>query len=483
MKLKNYSGILTVLGLPLTISCTSDNQNTLPKPDGVILIVVDDLGVSDLACYGNDFHETPHIDKLAKEGIRFTQAYAACPVCSPSRASIMTGKYPVTVDITDFIPGRQAAIGLEKDKKLKVPEFTHFLPIDEYTLGDLAGDAGMASASIGKWHLGGEGYLPEENGFDLNVAGTHSGMPVSYYWPYEKEYADGRVRRDFPALRKEGSEGDYLTDILTDEAIEFIRHYADSSFLLYLSFYNVHIPIEGRPDLVEKYRTKLQSGEEFRHTNAEYAAMVESVDENVGRVMKTLDELGISKNTLVIFTSDNGGLSVKEGPLTPATTNHPFREGKGYIYEGGIREPFIVYWPDVIPIGFESTEPVIGTDILPTLADLYSIPVENTEGKSLLPVFKKSSLDPRALFWHYPHYSNQGGRPASAVRYGDYKLIQFLEEGNYELYHLIDDPSEAKDLSEEESVLTLELSKILDDWRKEHKVSMPVPNPIYDPQN
>ncbi len=483
MSATSYRGLLPVLGLPLAFSCNTGQDNALSQPDAVIIILVDDMGVSDLSCYGNDFHETPNIDKLAKDGIRFTQAYAACPVCSPSRASIMTGKYPVSVDITDFIPGRQAAVGLETDKKLKVPEFRHFLPVDEYTLGDLSGDAGMVSASIGKWHLGGEGHLPQDNEFDLNIAGTHSGMPVSYYWPYEREYPDGRIRRDFPNLREEGREGDYLTDILTDKALDFIMENEDRPFLLYLSYYNVHIPIEGRPDLVEKYRNKLHSGGEFLHTNAEYAAMVESVDENVGRIMEALKKLGRSQNTLIIFTSDNGGLSVKEGPLTPATTNHPYREGKGYIYEGGIREPFIIHWPEVIKKGFESSEPVIGTDILPTLADLYSIPVNDLEGTSLKPILRGQGLEKRAIFWHYPHYSNQGGRPASAIRYGDYKLIQFLEEGNYELYNLIEDPSEEKNLAGEESAMKLELSRILDTWRREHEASMPVPNPIYDPQN
>jgi arylsulfatase A-like enzyme len=395
----------------------------------------------------------------------------------------MTGKYPVTGNITDFIPGRQAGIGLEEDKKLKVPEFSNHLDTTLYTLGDFASDAGLLSASIGKWHLGDTGYLPENHGFDLNVAGTRSGMPVSYYWPYQREYKDGRIRKDFPELRREGKEGDYLTDQLTDKAIDFITENHDTGFLLYFSFYNVHIPIEGKPGLVKKYRKKLADGGEFLHRNVEYAAMVESVDQNIGRVLDALDSLGLKRNTLIIFTSDNGGLSVREGPLTPATTNYPYREGKGYIYEGGIREPFIIYWPGVIDKAYVSDHPIIGTDILPTLADLFSLPDSGYEGESLVPLIRGDSIPERALFWHYPHYSNQGGKPASAVRKGKYKLIQFLEGMNYELYDVVHDPGETTNLAEELPGIRAELSKILDSWRERNNASMPVPNPIYKPDN
>ncbi len=278
-------------------------------------------------------------------------------------------------------------------------------------------------------------------------------------------------------------EGGYLTDQLTSEAMAFVRSHARSPFLLYLSFYNVHIPIEGRDDLVEKYKARLAADSSYLHKNVYYAAMVEAVDENIGKVMALLDSLKLTDNTLVIFTSDNGGLSVSEGPHTPATTNSPYRGGKGYIYEGGIREPFIVHWPDGEGAhGVVSHTPVIGCDIFPTIADLLGQDAGDVDGISLLPQIRYSrELPVRGLFWHYPHYSNQGGKPASAVRYGRYKLIQFLEDGHYELYDLVSDRTETHDISGTMPEKVTELAGLLDSWRIATGARMPVPNPKYLP--
>jgi len=446
----------------------------IPVQPNIILIVVDDMGWSDLGCYGNDFHETPNIDRLAESGIRFTNAYATCPVCSPTRASILTGKYPVNVDITDWIPGRQFNRGLEIDKKLKVPEFSHELRLSEVTLAEKLKQAGYLTAHIGKWHLGGEGYLPLDQGFDLNIAGSQWGSPPSYFYPYGDPEG-----RHVPHLQEGGEEGEYLTDRLVSEAISFVSDHVDKPFFLYLPFYTVHIPIQGKPEIVRKYEEKATMITS-RWKNPEYAAMVESLDENVGKLISKLKELNIDDNTFIILTSDNGGLSVFEGKNTPATTNYPLKAGKGYLYEGGIREPLIIWNPDLIRDGNVSDIPVTATDIFPTLLDLVGLPPGNLDGVSLIPVIRGQNLIPeRVIYWHYPHYSNQGGTPAGAVRKGKFKLIEFFDDGHLELYDLEKDISETTDIKEKYPGIVRELHTLLKDWQVRTHAKMTEPNPIY----
>jgi arylsulfatase A-like enzyme len=397
-----------LLLLLLLFSC--DTQKT---PPNILLIVVDDLGYSDLLCYGNELVETPIIDRLASEGVRFTTAYASCTVCSPTRASLMTGKNPVDVNITDWIPGHQDSQGGPRPhERFVVPRFNQQLPLEEITLAEKLSEAGYVTASIGKWHLGGKGYLPTEQGFDLNVAGYSKGSPPSYYYPYTRE-----GRNDTITPLKLTGDSLYLTDRLTNEAIRFMGEEREEPFFLYLPFYNVHTPLEGRSDLVKKYEAKLaghQNDSILR--NPHFLAMTEAVDENVGRIMQFLKEKGLDENTLLIFTSDNGGLYRQNGRFIRESWNHPLREGKGTLYEGGLRIPAIARWPGQINGGRLSDEIIISTDLYPTLAEVAGVSINHEiEGTSLLPhLMQSKEIDRETLHWHYPHYhirrGHQGGR-------------------------------------------------------------------------
>jgi arylsulfatase A-like enzyme len=464
---------IKALSLILMIGFLFSCQGSEPLPN-IILIVVDDMGWSDLGCYGNDFHNTPHIDRLAESGIRFTNAYATCPVCSPTRASIMTGKYPVDVNITDWIPGRQHGMGLEKDKKLKVPEFSHELALEEITIAERLKEAGYRTAHIGKWHLGGEGFLPQDQGFDINIAGNHRGSPASYFYPYGDPQG-----RHVPHLQEGGKQGEYLTDRLVSEAISFISEGGEQPFFLYLPFYTVHIPIQGKPEKIRKYEDKLERISS-RWNNPHYAAMVESLDENVGRLIARLDELNISDNTFILFTSDNGGLTVKEGKHTPATTNYPLKAGKGYLYEGGIREPMIIRYPSSVREGFVSDVAVTSNDIYPTILELADLAPGEMDGMSLMPVIRGENMgSDRILYWHYPHYSNQGGTPGGAIRKGTYKLIEFFEDDHIELYNLEKDIGETTDIKDKYPEIARELLDLLNDWQAKSGAEMPASNPVY----
>lgn len=337
----------------------SSSSGPRRKPNFVFFLI-DDLGWADVGCFGSKFYQTPNIDKLAKEGMRFTDAYAASPVCSPTRASIMTGKYPARLKLTNFLIGKRQG-------KLLPAEYIHYMPLEEVTITEALKETGYVCCFVGKWHLGGEPYWPEHQGFDINIGGTNSGMLHSYF---------GTQWQGNPPV--ESNPGEYLTDKLTDEALKFIESNKDRSFLLYLSHYAVHIPLQAKQEMVEKYQAKAakQPGKEPRflpegdtmakqmQDHPVYAAMVESVDESVGQVTKKLEELGLADNTIVIFMSDNGGLSTAEGH---PTSNLPLRAGKGWLYEGGIREPVIIKWPGAVKPNSVCSEPVTSTDFYPTM--------------------------------------------------------------------------------------------------------------------
>jgi arylsulfatase A-like enzyme len=439
-----------------------------PKPN-FVFILIDDMGWRDAGCYGSTFYQTPHIDRLAAGGMRFTDAYAACPVCSPTRASILTGRYPPRYNLTTFLPGRKDM----PSQKLLQPKINLQLPLGEVMIPKLLKPAGYVSASIGKWHLGGKDHAPENFGFDLNIGGSGGGSPPSGYFKFAK----------VPNLQAR-DDNEYLTDRLTEEAEKFIDKNRDKPFFLYLPHYAVHIPLQARKDLIAKYEKKADPKAE--QNNAIYAAMMESVDESVARIVKKLDELKLAERTVIFFFSDNGGLSVKEGPNTPATSNAPLRAGKGYVYEGGIREPLIVRWPGVIKPGTVSDTPVISVDFLPTILELAGVKAElpnPIDGVSLAPFLKQTGgLKPRELYWHFPHYTNQMGRPGGAVRQGDWKLIERYEDGKLELLNLKDDIGEKNDLSAKMPDKTKELHQKLVEWRKATGAKMPTPNPDYKPE-
>jgi len=469
-------------------------RRTSDKPN-FVFILIDDLGWTDLGCYGSSFYETPNIDKLAREGMRFTNAYAACPVCSPTRASILTGKYPARLNLTDWIPGLQS-MDDPGSRELRPPEFRQQLPLGEVTIAEALKQGRYATASVGKWHLGDKGYWPEHQGFDINIAGNEKGQPPSYFYPYR--------RRDEKLNIEDGKKGEYLTDRLTDEALKFIEDNRHRPFFLYLSHYAVHQPIQSKKEFASKYERKAyRSGPSARPRFVEqnemvtrqvqdyppYAGMVESVDESIGRVIEKLRKLGIEQDTVVVFFSDNGGLSVQIGSasnprhaanLVP-TCNLPLRAGKGWLYEGGIREPLIIRWPGVTRPGSVCDVPVTSTDFYPTILEMARMPAQDaqcSDGISLLPLLTGAkSLTRDAIYWHYPHYHPSGHRPSGAVRAGDYKLIEFYEDGRIELYSVAEDLSEEHDLSSEMPEKAVRLQTMLHRWLKSVEAQMPQRNP------
>ena len=443
------------------------------RPPNFIFVLVDDLCWTDLGCTGSDLYETPSIDRLAAEGVKFTSAYSACTVCSPTRAALLTGKYPARLHVTDWIHGHA-----RPKAKLKIPDWTHYLPHDEVTLAAALHKLGYVSASIGKWHLGdGEDHYPTRHGFDVNFAGYGAGQPPSYFSPYR-----------IPTL-PDGPPGEYLSDRLTDEACRFLEANRDRPFFLYLPHYGVHTPLQAEKELIERYERKIKPG--MRHTNATYAAMIHSLDDSIGRVVAKLDELKIADHTVVFFTSDNGGLI--GNPDRPITINVPLRAGKGSSYEGGVRVPLIVKCPGVTPVGSVCDEPVISTDFFPTILELAgahsdSLHAGPVDGRSIVGLLKNPSdkLDREAIFWHYPHYHPGGATPYGAVRNRDWKLIEFYEDMqanvHVELYNLADDIEEKKDLAAAMPEKVAELRIRLHAWRKSVNAQMPTANPDYDPR-
>ena len=444
------------------------------RPNFVFLLV-DDLGWKDLSCYGSTFYESPHIDALAKSGMRFTDAYAACPVCSPTRAAIMTGKYPPRVDITDWIPGQNP-----RNRRLTTPEDRANLALEEVTIAEALKEEGYATFFAGKWHLGSDDFLPQDQGFDINKGGHHRGSPPGgYYTPYKN-----------PQL-SDGPDGEYLTDRLTDESIKFIQEHRDQPFLVYLSFYTVHTPIQACQRHLEKFQ---KNREDLPHAdvadfvrerdgftkqvqdNAAYASMVYALDENVGRLMQALDELKLADNTVVIFTSDNGGLSTLFRKGAP-TSELPLRAGKGWCYEGGIRVPLIIRAPGVTKAGTISEEPVTSTDYFATMLALAGAkprPKQHVDSVNLVPTLQGASLDRDAIFWHYPHYHGSAWTPGAAVRSGSWKLIEFYEYDEVELYNLGSDLGERENLAEKMPEKRDELRALLRNWQKQVGAKMPV---------
>lgn len=457
-------------------------QQVSARPN-IVFFLVDDLGWADLACYGSEFHETPNIDSLAKSGMRFTNGYAACPVCSPTRASILTGRHPVRVDITDWIPGRRT-------NTIRAVRFQHVedrenLALAEVTIAEyLRQHANYQTYFLGKWHLGGKGHWPTDQGFDVNVGGIEKGSPPGgYYSPWKN-----------PNLKVK-AKGEYLTTRLTDEAISLIEQSdRDRPFLLYFSYYNVHTPIQPDRRSIERYRkaakkrftgptpqgNERQALSRRRQDNPEYASMVAAVDTSVGRVLKAIDDVGIRDDTIVVFFSDNGGLCTltqqKSSRVGP-TSNLPLRSGKGWLYEGGIREPMIVRAPGVTKAGTATDALAFSTDFFPTLLELTGLPLApelHADGTSLMPVLRGESASQRAVYWHYPHYHGSDWKPGAAIRDGDWKLIEFYESDETELYNLANDVGETTDLSERQPEIRDRLKAKLGNWQQEMNAKMPV---------
>jgi arylsulfatase A-like enzyme len=473
------------LAMAVSVLLLSNLDASAAAKPNIVFFLADDLGQRDLACYGSTFYETPNLDQLAKDGAKFTHAYAACPVCSPTRASLLTGQWPQRTGITDYIGAPDKPEQWKRNTKLLPAPYTDRLALDSPTLAKSLKEAGYATFFAGKWHLGPEGHWPENQGFDINMGGIDKGSPhggKQYFSPYAN-----------PRLT-DGPDDEHLTDRLAVETAKFIEANKTRPFFAYYSFYDVHTPLMARADLRKKYEAKRarlalteQWGREeprdlrLTQDHAVYAAMVEAMDLAVGKVLAKLDELGLRDNTIVIFTSDNGGLSTSEGW---PTSNLPLRGGKGWLYEGGIREPLLVRWPGTIKAGTVLGAPVSSPDFFPTLLEAAGAkpsPGQTLDGTSLVPLLTGGTLPERALFWHYPHYGNQGGGPGAAVRRGDWKLIEWQEDSRAELFNLASDPGEQTNLATKEPARLAQLRSELAEWQEQVGAKFPTPNPHYDP--
>ncbi len=458
------------LALALVLSLKSASAANKPQLN-IVLFLIDDLGWRDLGCQGSTYYRTPHIDQLAAQGVRFTDAYAACAVCSPTRASILTGKYPARLLLTDWLPsGRwDPAAPLIEGRKIRG------LPVEELTLAEVLRGAGYRTIHVGKWHLGSEPFcLPQHHGFDVNVGGNAHGAPGQYFFPYQGNWSiPATAHRARWNVFPDGQPGEYLTDRLTDEAIKLIEQPSDQPFFLYFPHYGVHTPLQAPKELIEHYERTPQSQ---RQGKPVYAAMVESVDSSVGRVLQALRDQGLEENTLVIFTSDNGGFA-------KATSNAPLRANKGAYYEGGIRVPLIVHWPGAITPGRTVSEPVISQDLYPTCLAAAGVPLQpaqHLDAVDLTPVSRDSNhqLAPRSLFWHFPHYNQHpSSHPCSAIRKGPWKLIESFDPAKVELYNLDDDLSETTNLADQMPERRDALLQELEAWRMSVRAERMLPNP------
>ncbi|MBL7649952.1 MAG: sulfatase [Candidatus Hydrogenedentes bacterium] len=466
-----------VVGLSISV-----NSHAASSQPNILFILADDMGWSAPACYGSDLHETPNIDRLATQGVRFTQAYSASPVCTPTRAAIMTGQHPARLNITIWHEAAVSRLSGPGDEKLAPPITETALALEHTTLAEVLHDAGYQTAHVGKWHLGTAEQYPETQGFDVNVGGTFYGAPLTYWYPYKGERVSGGGVREFryvPGLPP-GKEGDYLEDKLTDQALTLMEqmHASGKPFYLNMAFYSPHTPIEGKPELVAKYKAKIREG--MTHRNAGFAAMMETLDENIGRLLDKLDTLGIADNTVVVFYSDNGGFDeVRNGEQV--ANNSPLRSGKGSAYEGGIRVPLIVRWPGVTPAGAVCDTPVTSMDFYPTilemLGDKAPAPGKVLDGVSLGPLLRDpaAALGRKDFQWHYPHYYFNT-TPVSAFRHGDWKLIEYYEDGRKELYNIKDDLSETTDLAAANPEIVKDLEARLQAWRTEVNARLPEKN-------
>lgn len=490
------------------------------KQMNIVFFLVDDYGWRDVGYNGSTFYETPHIDSFARQAVKFNIAYAACHVCSPTRASIITGCYPARIGLTDWLPGRQDF----SFQRLKNVESVQHLPYDMVSLPQVLKSNGYHTAIFGKWHLGDDSASTSRQGFEVHVPQWNKGWPNgTYFSPYNMKGLEG------------GPEGEYLTDRLTTEALQYIEENKDKPFFLYLSHFAVHDPIMGRPDLVKKYERKLSAMQKpegpayilesnpdttyplsnetrtqllqeaafkgfqsfpYRSVkikqfqdNVQFAAMVESMDESFGRVVAKLKELGIYENTIIIFFSDNGGMSAAnffkpDRVISPAnldkafsTSNYPLRGGKGWLYEGGIREPLLIRWPGKTLPGTNCDVPVISTDFYPTLMEMVGLPKvtkQPVDGVSLVPLLEGGNeINRKAIFWHFPHYSNHGLQsPGGAIRCGDYKLLEYFESNTVQLFNLVKDPGEQQDISLTNPEKVKSLREMLHAWRKETGAKM-----------
>ncbi len=517
--------VATLLGACAAEPNATDALAAAEERPNVVFFLVDDLGWSDIGVFGSSFYETPNIDGLAKQGVRFTNAYAAAHVCSPTRAALMTGKYPARLRLTDWLPGRRE----HAFEQMLSAEKLAALPLEELTLAEAFKAHGYRTAIFGKWHLGGDEAGPLNQGFDVQAPDFPGSTPRGGYFP--------------PYLMKgltvEGEDDEYLTDRLTDFAVEFIEESSDEPFFLYLSHFAVHDPIEGRPDLVTTYRGKLAqaappeepafllegnpddaepltraqlntlaqqpSHREHRvlprrtvkikqhQDNVEFAAMVTAVDESMGRVLRTLEEQGLTEDTIVVFYSDNGGMSAANfgnpARVVPpdlldaaySTSNLPLRGAKGWLYEGGVRVPLIVRWPGVGQTGAVRDEPVISPDFYPTLLEMAGLPAkpgQHVDGVSFAASLRGDDFERDAIFWHFPHYSNHGMySPAGAVRVRSYKLLEYFENGAVQLFDLENDPGEQHDLAAEQPAKAAELRARLQAWRQSVSAAMPMARP------
>ncbi|SFD17211.1 sulfatase [Algibacter pectinivorans] len=493
MKLSNRYSNLFQLVLSLCFAsvllkgCKNKDKNivdTRYKKPNIVFILADDLGAHDLGYSGSNYYETPNIDAIAYEGVQFTQGYAACQVCSPSRASLLTGQYTAQHGVTDWIGAATGEVwGDYYNTKVMPPEYEHAIPDESITIAEALKQNGYKTFFAGKWHLGDEPYTPENNGFDINIGGWEVGGPKGgYYAPWRNPKLDYKY------------EGENLTKRLALETANFISENKDQPFFAYLSFYAVHGPIETTEKKWDKYRKKAEaqgipeSGFEMEarlpirtvQDNPVYAGLVESMDEAVGIVTERLKKLGIEDNTIIVFTSDNGGVASGDAF---STTNFPLRGGKGYQWEGGIREPYLIKAPMLKNAPKSVNYPVSGIDFYPTLLDLVGAekdPKQVIDGVSLLPLLKGESLNVRPLFWHYPHYGNQGGEPVSMIRKEQYKLIHYWEDGHDELYDLSSDPGEKNDISKTNKQTVSNLRVELDNYLASVNARIPEVYSKYD---
>ncbi len=466
--------LLFVVALVLTLGVQAKPRKADKQPN-ILIFYVDDLGWMDLSCQGSEFYETPAIDQLAAEGIRFTQAYTAHPRCVPARYGVITGKYPARGQV----PGRGGLVA------------------EDVTIAEALKEGGYATFFTGKWHLlfkDKEGNMPEKQGFDINVAGGAAGSPPTYWYPYRKGESTPAGRKGLKKTEihglEDGQEGEYITDRLTDETVQFMQQHVeqkpDEPFFVFLSHYGVHTPFEAKPELVEKYKKKLKSEMSYdlpeyektitgdtklRQDFPVYAAMIESIDQSMAKVCQTLEELGVADNTIIIFTADNGGLSTRGNTRQLATSNYPLRYGKGWLYEGGIREAFIVKWPGVTPQGQVSDALVTGTDIYPTVLEMAGLPQrpkDHMDGVNVTSAIKGKTFNrEKPIFWHSPmgRPTSTGDRNSTAVRLGDYKLIDWYDEAAIELYNLKDDICEQHNLAEQMPEKASELHQLVKEWR------------------